>query len=81
MDKIERIMKPIHKGFATLCLIYLLLVFITDIVLSPPILFAFFIVITLGRAGFRQSEGRKIDAAASLSLSLFFLAALVISLT
>lgn len=73
-------MKPIHIGFTTLCLIYLLLIFITDIVLSPPILFAFFIVIPLGRASFRQSEGHKIDAIASLGLSLFSLAALVISL-
>ncbi|MCA1024015.1 hypothetical protein [Halobacillus litoralis] len=81
MDKVERIMKPIHIGFITLCLIYLLLVFITDMVLSLPILFAFLIVTTLGRASFRQSEGHKIDAAASLGLSLFFLTALVISLT
>lgn len=76
MNKIERRMKTIHVSSTTLLLIYLLL----NIALSLPILFVILIITTLGRASFRQSEGHKFDAIASLGLILFFLVALVISL-
>ncbi len=44
MNKIKRIMKTIHLSFATLLLIYLLLVATTNIALSHPILFAILII-------------------------------------